>query len=285
MKAGFWMAPEGAEEAMTIMPVGGVDLSPAFGSRPVSFLATAGAEDLIARCPRAAALLPRLVEALRRQTARGEGILFDLTEMSDDERELIGQTLGEGEVGGVVALPEGAVAQVHESVLAGLWRIRFSDADGALLGDYLEVAAIPEVVKRAALLSGTDVDPGRPPPGAMNVMPLLAEIRERMAAHRPGAPTHVVSFSLLPMSPADMDHLQERLGHGAVKLVSRGYGSCRIQATAARHVWSVQFFNAMGTVILDTLEVGDVPAAACAADEDFRDSAERLREIGEAYFA
>ncbi|MFO1147547.1 MAG: hydrogenase expression/formation C-terminal domain-containing protein [Alsobacter sp.] len=285
MKAGFWMAPDGADETMTILPVGGDDLGPALGKRPVSFLATAGAEELIARCPRAAALLPEVTAALRRQTAAGQGILFDLTDLSDEERDLIGQTMGEGEVSGVVALPEGVVAQVQESVLAGLWRIRFNDAEGVLIGDYLEVGGIPEVVKRAVLLTGTDLDPGEPPAGAMNVMPVLAEIRERMLAHRPGQECHIISFSLFPMSPADMDYLQERLGHGPIQLVSRGYGSCRIVSTLARHVWSVQFFNAMGTVILDTLEIGDVPAAACAADEDFADSAERLKEISEAYFA
>jgi hydrogenase-1 operon protein HyaF len=40
----------------------------------------------------------------------------------------------------------------------------------------------------------------------------------------------------------------------------------------------------MDTPILDTLEIGDVPAAVCAANEDFVDSAERLGEIIEAYF-
>jgi hydrogenase-1 operon protein HyaF len=49
-------------------------------------------------------------------------------------------------------------------------------------------------------------------------------------------------------------------------------------------VWSVQFFNTMDTILLDTVEIGDVPIVACAAEEDFRDSAERLREIEDAYF-
>ena len=47
---------------------------------------------------------------------------------------------------------------------------------------------------------------------------------------------------------------------------------------------SVQFFNAMDTIILDTLEVGGVPVVALAASEDFEDSAERLQQIIEAYF-
>jgi hydrogenase-1 operon protein HyaF len=57
-----------------------------------------------------------------------------------------------------------------------------------------------------------------------------------------------------------------------------------VLATGLRDVWSVQFRNAMDTTILDTLEIGDVPAAARAANEDFQDSAERLGEIIEAYF-
>jgi hydrogenase-1 operon protein HyaF len=118
----------------------------------------------------------------------------------------------------------------------------------------------------------------------MNVQPVLAEIRERMAAHQIGQPSHVINFTLLPMSEADMDHLATTLGNGAIQLWSRGYGSCRVLATGARHVWSVQFLNAMDAPILDTIEIGDVPAAVRAADEDFQDSAERLGEIIEAYF-
>jgi hydrogenase-1 operon protein HyaF len=86
------------------------------------------------------------------------------------------------------------------------------------------------------------------------------------------------------MSPVDMTFLQESVGNGPIQLTSRGYGTCRVLATGVRNVWSVQFFNAMDTIILDTLEVGGVPAVARAADEDFEDSAERLQEIIEAYF-
>ncbi|MFN5452680.1 hydrogenase expression/formation protein, partial [Bradyrhizobium sp.] len=85
-------------------------------------------------------------------------------------------------------------------------------------------------------------------------------------------------------SPADMVFLQQTLGNGPIQLVSRGYGTCRVLATGIRNVWSVQFFNAMDTIILDTLEVGGVPVVALAASEDFEDSAERLQQIIEAYF-
>nr|WP_210340611.1 hydrogenase expression/formation protein [Methylocystis sp. Sn-Cys] len=252
--------------------------------REVNFLATRSAAELIARCPAVANLLPQLADALAAQTAQEPNRLFDITDLPADDRELLSQVVGEGEVAGVAVLTDGVVAQVQESVMAGLWRVRFTDASGALVADYLEIGAIPQAVRKAAELAAADISFGAPPQGAMNVMPVLAEIRERMAAYTPAAASHIINFSLLPMSEADMGFLQETLGDGPVRLVSRGYGTCRVLATGARNVWSVQFFNAMDTIILDTLEIGGVPAAACAADEDFRDSAERLREIDEAYF-
>ena len=285
MKAGFWVAPEGADDAMTIMPLelGDDGVRPASGA--VSFLATTDGAALAARCRQAAALLPQVADALDRQIASAPGQLFDLTDFGAEDRAIVEQTLGEGEVSGIVSLPDGVVAQVQEATMAGLWRLRFQNAEGALVADYLEIASVPEIVRRAAIVNTTAVEVGAPPPGAMNVMPVLAEIRDRAAAFTPGAPTHVVNFSLLPMNPEDMAHLQAQLGVGGVRLVSRGYGKCRVASTAARHVWSVQFLNAMDTVILDTLEIGGAPDAISAADEDFRDSAERVREIHDAYFA
>ena len=281
MKLGFWVAPEGAEAALSMVPLSGGDVSP---PRKISFLATSDGAQLVARCPGAAALLPQLADALQSQQVAAPGRLFDITDYAKDDLELIGQVLGQGEVTGVAALPDGVIAQIQEASVAGLWRVRFLDASGRLGADYLEIGAIPEIVRRAAALTADQLLFGAAPAGAMNVMPLLAEISARMSVYEPGAASHTVNFSLLPFSEVDMTFLQQVLGEGPVQLMSHGYGACKITATGARHVWSVQFFNATDAIILDTLEIGDVPAAACAAEEDFRDSAERLREIHEAYF-
>ncbi|ATQ67061.1 MULTISPECIES: hydrogenase expression/formation protein [Methylosinus] len=285
MKAGFWIAPEGSDDTMTMLPLAEAGEGVVRGKDVVAFLATASAEESIARCPRTAELLPRLAQALDAQRADAAGQLFDITDYEAHERELIGQVLGEGEVSGLAALPDGGVAQLTEAAMAGLWRVRFTDAAGRLVADYLEIASIPHVVERASAFTAERLSLGEAPEGAMNVMPILAEIDGRMRAHRPGGPSHTINFSLLPVNEIDMDFLQRTLGEGPVQLVSRGYGHCKVTATGARNVWSVQFFNAMSTIILDTLEIGDTPEAARAADEDFRDSAERLREIHEAYFA
>ncbi len=288
MKAGFWVAPEGADDAMTVLPIGANPLAgdetDQTGSGAIKLLATGEAEELISACPRVRALLPEIAEALETHKAEEPGRLFDLTEFSADEKELMEQALGAGEVSGVVALPDGLTAQIVESTMAGLWRIRFVGAEGGLFADYLEISRLPEIARRAALVNNRPLEIDEAPEGAMNVMPLLSEIASRSAAHKAGDPTHTITFSLLPMSPQDMEFLQQSLGTGAVRLTSRGYGACRVHSTATQNVWSVQYFNAMDQIILDTLEIGDAPAAACAAEEDFRDSAQRLREIEEAYF-
>ena len=291
MKAGFWIAPEGEDAGVSMMPIGIDETASGFAGRSgltgagtISFLATASAAELIERCPGVAELLPQLVAALETQEVDGDSRLFDLSGYGADDLTLIGQVLGEGEVSATVALAEGVIAQVQESVMAGLWRVRFTDATGALAADYVEVASIPAAVERAARMTRVLDDFGLPPDGAMNVLPVLTEIRDRAGSHAKGAASHTITFSLFPMSEADMAFLQETLGPGPVQILSRGYGTCRIVATGVRNVWSVQFFNAMDTIVLDTLEIGDVPVTARAAVEDFRDSAERLKEIEEAYF-
>lgn len=286
MRVGFWSKSEEEDMQTTILPVGhdnGEGRRGVTAAGAISALATADSAELARQCPAAAALLPELAAALAAQRAVAPSRAFTLEGLNDAERQLIADVLGEGEVSGIVALPDGRVAQIQESVLAGLWRVR---VDGEVdARDYVEVGAVPEIVLRAALdFTAPAVAFGDAPADAMNVMPVLAEIRERMAAHRPGARSHVINFTLLPMNETDMAHLQQSLGNGPIQLFSRGYGTCRVLATGVRHVWSVQFTNAMDTVILDTLEIGDVPEVARAADEDFEDSAERLTEIIEAYF-
>ena len=105
-------------------------------------------------------------------------------------------------------------------------------ADNRLVADYAEVSAVPQAVRRAAAMTTPSFAIGTPPAGAMNVLPVLTEIAGRAASHVEGAANHVISLSLLPMSPDDLVFLAETLGTGPVRLVSRGYGTCAVQATA-----------------------------------------------------
>ncbi|MES5486617.1 hydrogenase expression/formation protein [Bradyrhizobium sp. INPA03-11B] len=285
MKAGFSFA-QGAEHPLGAFPTGADSLeaghSGPTAAAALAKLASLDGVELARNCPNAIKLLSNVAAAVAGQKSAAQTQLFRLANLSDLERELIADVLGRGEIAGVVALPDGCVAQFQESALAGIWRVCIG-ADPA--HECIEVGAIPQIVRRAATdLTSTDLTINAAPEGAMNVLPVLAEIRERALAWRPGMRAHIINFTLLPMSPVDHAFLQQSVCNGPILLTSRGYGTCRVQATGIRNVWSVQFFNSTDSIILDTLEVGGVPTVALAADEDFEDSGERMQEIIEAYF-
>ncbi|MGY4399494.1 hydrogenase expression/formation protein [Bradyrhizobium sp. USDA 3315] len=285
MKAAARVGSDGAEQAVSEFPLGLKSLDVIHGGlttvvAPVK-CAWHDGDELARDRANAVKLLSKAAAAAGGQRGGARTQLYGLANLSDLERTLIAEVLGEGEVAGVVALPDGSLAQIWESVLAGIWRVRIGTEPAH---EYVEVGAIPQIVRRAATdLTSTDLVIAAPPEGAMNVLPVLAEIRERARAWRFGMRAHVINLTLLPMNAVDLAFLHKSVGNGPTQLVFRGYGTCRVQATGIRNVWLVQFFNSTDNIILDTLEVGGVPIVALAADEDFEDSAERLREMIEVY--
>jgi hydrogenase-1 operon protein HyaF len=235
----------------------------------------------------ALARLEETLEALRFQAA-GSGApgeraaRVELDGLDAANRAFVDQTLGDGEVS-VIA---GASLQAQESVFAGAWRLHEVDADGALISDAIEIGAFPPSVLRLAQDgAGPGLRPfdGEEPAGLMNAPALITEIAHKLARWRPGAAPEVLNFSLLPLSDADVGYLDARLGRGTVTILSRGYGNCRIASTAAKNAWQVRYYNSREILILNTLEITEIPSVACAAVQDLEDSASRLNEILELY--
>lgn len=189
----------------------------------------------------------------------------------------VNELMGQGEVSVLVA---GAHPfHIQETAFAGVWRVQELKEDGSLARDDLEAGAIPRVVQQ--ILAAHPValpEAVEAPPGVMNGPALLNELTAQSASHRPGKSAHVINLTLLPVTPEDLSWLDARLGRGVISILSRGYGNCRITATALPHTWWVQYFNSMDQLILNTLEVVDVPEVALAAKEDYEDSIERMRE-------
>ena len=206
-----------------------------------------------------------------------------LNGLGDAEKATIADILGEGGVWAKVGL-DNAYWRVGETVMAGNWRSESNTADGTQ-GEWIEVGPVPAPILRAASeLPRAEIQvPGQMPQGAMNAPALLHELQQRSRDYRPGAENHVINFTLLPLTDVDAQVLTTVLGQVPLVIRSGGFGSSRVFATGLRHVWAVQFINGMGNVVLDTLEVGDVPISVLAAREDFEDSAERLAEILQAF--
>ena len=189
--------------------------------------------------------------------------------------------LGEGEVSARLEDAAGLV-EVQETVFAGIWALRaYGGPQGQGVREQVEVSAFPKALVARAF------PPRQPRPdllvgvadGVVNAPAILTELFDQSENWSPQNTPHVVNLSLLPHTPEDMALLEASLGRGRLTILSRGYGNCRIEATATPHVWRVRYFNSMDTLILDTIEVSTVPEVACAAVEDIADSATRLREI------
>jgi hydrogenase-1 operon protein HyaF len=207
----------------------------------------------------------------------------DLNHLSDPDRTLINQVLGEGEVSAIVkAAVDGQVElSVQESVFAGVWRV-IQSVNGVVVSDFLEVGAVPEIL---TIVAGQDVWDSVPrwsgdlPPNVQNAPSLLAEIEDQWRTWRVGQLPHVVNLTLLPMSNEDIGFLDHHLGTGRVLILSRGYGNCRITNTCTPHCWRVVYYNSQDLVILNTVEVTEIPEVALAAPEDLTDSYDRLKEV------
>ena len=210
--------------------------------------------------------------------------LANLNALSDDCRDLVNQILGEGEVS---VTGEGELrTRTQESVLAGVWRTLFLDADDKVVLDLLEVADVPAVVRRAGEKGrAIDTDADGVSPELANALPVLVELEAQREQYATCGEPHSVNLTLLPLSDEELEFLDARLGRGPVDILSRAYGKCQVISTATPNVWWVRYYNSMGTPILTTIEVVEVPNVVAAAPEDLQDSEARLQEILEPYWS
>ena len=231
--------------------------------------------------PEAREIMDAIVEDLRRriETPEAPPMRFRLNDLDEAGKAAIADILGEGDVWAKVGVGN-KFWRVVESVLAGVWRLESTSADGTT-EECIEVGQVPHPILQASTeLPRASIEvPSQMPQGAMNAPFLLAELQDRSSKYQPGSENHVINFTLLPLTEVDSEVLTSVLGQIPLVIRSGGYGSSRVFCTGLRHVWAVQYVNGMGSVILDTLEIGGVPVSVLAAKEDFEDSAERLAEI------
>jgi hydrogenase-1 operon protein HyaF len=225
-----------------------------------------------------------LRQALADYSAGGEAQLANLTALDEENRELVNQILGEGEVS---IRYNGAIrARSQESVLAGVWRTLYLDEDDRVCYDILEVADVPHTARmpdgrdRAVNADKQDVSPE-----LNNALAILVELEAQYPAFRAEGVPYTINLTLLPLSEDELAFIDERLGRGPIDTLSRAYGKCQVSSTLTPNVWWVRYYNSMDTLILNTIELVDVPEALRAAAEDLADSAKRLDDILTPYWS
>jgi len=228
----------------------------------------------------ALALSEEILTAFNSYHVGDDAVVFELDTLDEKNKEFMDQLLGDGEVS--VQCGGKLNAQIQESVLAGLWRIHYLDDNQNIIRDTMEIAGIPGLVGKMTFHEAAeeiDVKKLSIPKNVYNAAPLLAELSDKLPEFDPKNDPHVINLSLLPHTEEDIEYLSSSLGIGPNVILSRGYGNCRISSTKTKNVWWVQYYNSQDTLILNTIEISDVPAVGCAAQEDIEDSAERLDEI------
>jgi hydrogenase-1 operon protein HyaF len=222
--------------------------------------------------------LARLLAMMEQWKPGSPHPVLDMRGVPPAAQVIANQVLGDGEVS--IRATGSRLLKVQESVFAGLWRVVELDSAGQLLADWLEAAPLPAAVLAAARDGARDtLMPVEIADGAMNSPALLHELQAQLKSRKSGDRPHVLNLTLFPMTPEDHQMLERALPVGSVAIISRGFGNCRITSTAARNVWRVQYFNSMNTLILNTIEVVDVPEVALAAPEDLDDTRARLAEL------
>lgn len=133
--------------------------------------------------------------------------------------------------------------------------------------------AIPIVVESAAM---------EPPPGAGltgNAPVLLREIAEYVRGLLETGQATAIDLSAMPLTPADLDWLRERLGQGEIDVTLNAEGESTLSETACPGVWWVTHRNEKGAVASQFIEVARVPELVKAHPEDIKIGLEHLEYL------
>lgn len=115
------------------------------------------------------------------------------------------------------------------------------------------------------------------PPSAL-ADSLLGEIAERLATLASTGQASAIDLRSLPMTRADREALEQRLGRGDVVATLEVAGESELWETGYAGVWWVRHFGAGGTVATERIEITNIPDILLTHDSDIAAAADRLRD-------
>lgn len=101
-----------------------------------------------------------------------------------------------------------------------------------------------------------------------NAPPLLRELAEQVRRLLESGETSAIDLSALPLTPADLDWLREKLGSGEISVTLQASGESTLNETACPGVWWVTHRNEQGAVASRFIEVAFVPELVKAHPQD-----------------
>jgi len=101
-----------------------------------------------------------------------------------------------------------------------------------------------------------------------NAPPLLRELAEQVRRLLESGESSAIDLSALPLTPADLDWLRDKLGSGEISITLQASGESTLNETACPGVWWVTHHNEQGAVASQFIEVAFVPELVKAHPQD-----------------
>ncbi len=109
-----------------------------------------------------------------------------------------------------------------------------------------------------------------------NALPLLRELLEMVRRLLDSGEPSSIDLSALPLTPADLDWLRDKLGSGEIGVALQADGESTLDETACPGVWWVTHRNEQGAVTSQFIEVTFVPELVKAHPQDVAIGREQL---------
>lgn len=118
-----------------------------------------------------------------------------------------------------------------------------------------------------------------PPRATTLAVAVLAEIASALDRLAAGGEETIVDLKSLPLSPADLAELAERLGDGEVNCELDVAGRSQVRETGFSGVWWIRHFGADDLVAVEEIAVTRFPDILMSHPDDVARAARRLAEI------
>ena len=112
-----------------------------------------------------------------------------------------------------------------------------------------------------------------------NAAPLLRELDESLRRLLDSGETSAIDLSALPLTPADLDWLRDKLGTGEIAITLQADGESTLNETACPGIWWVTHRNEAGAVTSQFIEVSFVPELVKAHPQDVAIGQGRLQSL------
>ena len=109
-----------------------------------------------------------------------------------------------------------------------------------------------------------------------NAPPLLRELLDQVKRLLETGEASAIDLTALPLTPADLDWLHDKLGEGEIAVTLQANGESTLNETACPGVWWVTHHNEQGAIISQFIEVTFVPELVRAQRQDVAIGHEQL---------